>query len=285
MRKDDILMNKIIEEAGLLSRASARAKSLGGAIRQGLGDVGTAIAGKKPAPDSGWRGKYTSGKQEEILKTLSNDIVNDLRKLNIVPKGSPINTNEIKNMLTQYVSKYSGTGKQTTAPQQPPTSVPQASPTTPTVAPTAAPTTTSPSTTTATSTSTPTSTDTATVEPTEAESTPASPEPQTSTAPSWKDVWKKPVSSSESTPIEPEEEIPNESKIQDKKGTTYEYNSGDKKWYIASKAGRSTSQIPNDRPEVQDSISKAWRTKSQKEKETARELPTFESFKKFFWEK
>jgi hypothetical protein len=117
MRQDDILMNKIIEEAGLLSRASARARSLGGAIKQGLGDVATAVAGKKPASDAGWRGKYTSGKQDRILDTLSNDIVTDLRKLGVVPKGSPINTREIKNMLTQYVSTYSGVGKQQTTSQ------------------------------------------------------------------------------------------------------------------------------------------------------------------------
>jgi len=273
MKQDDILMNKIIQEAGLLSRASARARSLGGAIRQGVGDVATAAIGKKPASDAGWRGKYTSGKQDRILDTLSNDIINDLRKLNVVPKGSPINTREIKNMLTQYVSKYSGVGKQQQAQQSQTNAgsnivVPRGSSTPAATASTPEP-----------ETSTP-----------EPETSTAEPETSTaSSTPSWRDVWNKGADSQTTTQDtqqeepEEEEEIPNETKIQDKKGNVYEYDSEDKKWYMASKAGGSTSQIPNDSDVIQNAISKAWRTKSQKEKEAAKEPPVFESFKNFFW--
>ena len=121
-------------------------------------------------------------------------------------------------------------------------------------------------------------------------STPAASTPSTSTptasAPS------TPDSSSTSTPAdvdEPDEDIPDGATIKDKNNTTYEYYADDKKWGIPSRKGASLGDIPNDRPELQDFISKAWQKQNKNQKKKAKEeaerLPAFESFKSFFLNK
>jgi hypothetical protein len=376
MRKDDILLNKVIEEAGLLSRAAARTKAVGGAVKQGIGDVATAISGKKPAPDAGWRGKYRINKQDQILKTLSNDILNDLTKLGLLPKGSPLNPKELQNVLSQYVGKYTGVNRQ--ASNQPtstgtsqlpanlqdfrvgqplPSTQQQAVEPEPTQTQSTAPawrdvfkpSDSAPQTPAATSASTvpsgatetaPSAPQAPATKPSASKTKPAAiknsssqdeipnestisdrkgveyeyysedktwyirskaggslkeipnstPEIQNSITKAWTEKSKKQKAEKEkeaetfasSAFADPEEQIPNESTITDKKGNIYQYNQQDDKWSILSKAGRSTSQIPNDRPEVQNSISTAWRNK--KKKGSTPEVPAFEeSFKNYFW--
>ena len=312
MRKDDVLINNVIEEAGLLSRSAARAKAVGGAVRQGLGDVATAVSGKKPAPDAGWRGKYRSGKQDQILNTLSNDIVTDLTKLGLLPQGSPINQRELKDILSKYVGKYTGVGNQQTAtsatqapaaqtattqqsPQQapePPASSQSTAPawrdvfskgempttsTTPASTAPSAPAASStpaapsaPSPDAASTTSPATSTPAATTAPVDSSSSTNQQSPAKSSSSKAKPLKTKETSS--------QDDVPNESTISDRKGIEYEYNSEDKTWYIASQAGRSTSQIPNSTPEIQNSITKAWLEKSKKEKaEKEKEAESFVS--------
>ena len=55
--------------------------------------------------------------------------------------------------------------------------------------------------------------------------------------------------------------IPNESKITDKSGTTYEYDATENKWYIRSKSGNSLSPVPNDNDVMQKHITDAWNKK------------------------
>lgn len=282
MRQDDISINKVIEEAGLLSRTAARAKALGGAIKQGASDVATAALGKKPATDSGWRGKYTQGKQEQILKTLSNDIIKDLTKLKLVPTGSPLNPTDLQNTLTQYISKY--TGVNGSNQQQPQTSIPtsQATPT-----PQAA--------------STP-------QEPTPEASTPtpqAVPKPQVPTPTS--QATPTPQDSQETEDVPPTV-IPIGSTITDNKGNVYRYTSPDEigettskgnlantmdgnttaengKWYDLSKSGKSAMDTVSDA--AQSAISTAWQKQNAKQKKEQEQIetetPTFESFKNYFW--
>jgi hypothetical protein len=264
MLQDDIKMNELIQEAGLLSRASARTKALGGAVKQGIGDVATAISGKKPALDAGWRGKYRENKQKEILSTLSNDILTDLKKLGLIPSGSPVNQRELQNILNQYISKYTGVGRQADTQQSQTTQLPSTQTAPQTTATASDPQSTgsaSQSTTPAwrdvfkPSETTPTSTVTQTT-PTATTSTAT---PTGTTKPATKQ-------SKAATPEPVQEEIPNESTITDKKGNVYEYHSDDKSWYIRSKTGGSASEIPNNSPELQKIISKAWSDKNEKEK-------------------
>ena len=51
--------------------------------------------------------------------------------------------------------------------------------------------------------------------------------------------------------------IPNETRITDKTGNVFEYDAADKKWYIASKAGKSLTPIPNDSEKIQKIITNA----------------------------
>ena len=299
MRRDDILMNKVIEEAGLLSRASARLKALGGAAKQAASDVGTAVSGKKPSPDAGWRGKYTKGKQEQILKTLSNDIIKDLTKLKLVPTGSPLNPVDLQNTLTQYISKYTGVGGQ--QDKQPEQQTTQPSPessfaptnTTDTTTSTNIPTTPAPQSTSTPTTPAPQST-----------STPTTPAPQ-STSTSATQVNTPTPTSETSAQETPQEAVPLGTTITDSKGNVYRYTSPDEigqttskgnltnpmdgqtvengKWYELSKSGKSAMDTVNDK--AQSAISTAWQKQNAKQKQEQEnaEIPTFESFKKYFW--
>jgi hypothetical protein len=309
MRKDDILINKVIEEAGLLSRASARLKALGGAAKQAASDVGTAISGKKPSQDAGWRGKYTQGKQEQILKTLSNDIIKDLTKLKLVPTGSPLNPVDLQNTLTQYISKYTGVGDQKQEQSEQNTNQPSPESS---FAPSQS----------ETETETETVQSTQSVTPTPAQ--PAQPEQQTSSTstqqpttintpqPAVNEEPEQDVSTTQETPKQeetPQQQIPLGSTITDTKGKIYRYSSPEEvaqdnkltpnpnanpenaMWYVLSKPNKKTGQSSMafstdvEDPNIQSAISSAWQKKSTKEQEEMKQAntPTFESFKNYFW--
>jgi hypothetical protein len=289
MRQDDISINKVIEEAGLLSRTAARAKALGGAVKQGASDVGTAIMGKKPSPDAGWRGKYTQGKQDQILKTLSNDIIKDLTKLKLVPAGSPLNPTDLQKSLTQYVSKYTGVGgdQQQAAPAAQAETQAQAAPTpTPEPASTPAP---APA-----------------PEPSQTSTPQSAPEP----APEAPKQEEAPAPEAPA-PEAPQQSVPIGSTISGKIGNksyTWRYTSPDEvaqdnkltpnpsanaenaKWYSLSAPNKKTGQSSMAFDEVldpksQESISSAWQKKNTQEQEQQKQtsVPTFESFKNYFW--
>jgi hypothetical protein len=290
MRQDDISINKVIQEAGLLSRAAARTKALGGAIKQGAADVATAVTGKKPAPDAGWRGKYTQGKQEQILKTLSNDIIKDLTKLKLVPTGSPLNPTDLQKTLNQYISKYTGVG----ATQQPQSQTAPQTTSEPTPEPASTPT---PQTQPAAIPQTQTAPQASTTTPTQIQ-TPSTPQTQTSET----ETTTEPEPEA---PEAPSVSIPLGSMISDKNGKSYRYTSPDEigettskgnianpmdgqtsenaKWYELSKSGKSAYEIDNQ--DYQSAISSAWEKKNATEQQQKKqaETPTFESFKKYFW--
>lgn len=302
MKKDDVLINKVIEEAGLLSRAAARTKALGGAVKQAAGDVATAITGKKPSPEAGWRGKYTQGKQEQILKTLSNDIIKDLTKLKLVPTGSPLNPTDLQKTLTQYISKYTGVGA-TPASTTPPASTTQSGSSSTTSTPPANTTPATPPASTASSGSSSTT------------STPATPPaPANTSTSSTPTVPATPPAST--TPPEteaPETPIPLGSTITGKMGgkeIIYRYSSPEEvaqdnkltpnpnanpenaKWYVLSKPNKKTGQSSmafdnpdSSDPNIQSSISAAWQKKNATEQQQQKQAktPTFESFKNYFW--
>jgi hypothetical protein len=71
-----------------------------------------------------------------------------------------------------------------------------------------------------------------------------------------------------------EVDIPNETRITDKSGNVFEYDKGDKKWYIASKGGKSLTPIPNDSEKIQKIITNAW---SKKTATPATEAPATEA--------
>ena len=273
MKRDDILLNEAyakvrndtIEEAGWIDRQKARLGALGSAAKQGIGDVSTALAGKPSAPDAGWRGVYDKSKKDAILNTLVKNINTDLSKLGLFgKKGRTLNANGInrlKSVLDGWLNEIvQGTKPSTPAASTPePSSVSAASePSTPAASTPAAST---------PSASTPSANEPATSTP---EPSSTTPEPSTPMA-------NEPVSS---------EPIPSGSKITDKNGTVYEYDSDDNKWYIPAKSGGSLNPIPNDREEMQAAISNAWRKKQEKDKASAeaakKVLPKFESFSKYW---
>jgi hypothetical protein len=287
MRKDDILINGVIEEAGLLSRTAARAKALGGAAKQAIGDVGTAIVGKKPAADAGWRDRYTQGKQEQILKTLSNDIIKDLTKLKLVPAGSPLNPTDLQNTLTQYISKYTGvSGEEEASTQEEPTQeaptqevpAPQNTPTpqiAPQTSPQAAPTPEAYPTPQATPQVAPTQDEA----PQEQEEAPEE-KAQTPSIPLGSvisgRVGNKQVTYRYSSP----EEVAEDNKLTPNPNA----NPENAKWYSLSKNSKMAfDDVDND---IQPSISSAWEKKISKEQAEQKKAstPTFEeSFKNYFW--
>lgn len=296
MKKDDILLNEAyakvrndtIEEAGWIDRQKARLGALGSAARQGIGDVSTALAGKPSAPDAGWRGVYDKSKRDSILNTLVKNINTDLSKMGLFgKKGRTLNANGInrlKGVLDNWLNEIVQ-GKTASAPAETPSSPTPSAPE-PTQA-NSEPMIPSPE---ATAPSAPESTapspvamasNASTPEP-EA-TTPSSPEATTASAP------EAPATSTtaESEPVS-SEPIPSGSKITDKNGTVYEYDTDDDKWYIPAKSGGSLNQIPNDREELQAAISNAWRKKQERDKATAeaakKVIPKFESFSKY-WNK
>ena len=123
MRKDDQMLNamyakvhqEVIEEAGLGSRIGARLGGAYDAAKQAVGDVATAISGKAPAPDAGWRGKYTAGKQERIISTLTDDIINDLKKLGLISSPQDVNKKELEGVLNKYLDGINANTKVPTA--------------------------------------------------------------------------------------------------------------------------------------------------------------------------
>jgi hypothetical protein len=288
MKRDDVNINKIIEEAGMLSRIGARTKAAGSAVKQGVGNVAKAALGQDT---KGWKGTYTNKKQENILKTLSNDIVKDLTKLGLVPSGSTLNPAELQNTLTQYISQYTGVGSNPTAPAS--TSSAPASPA---------------------ASVNPASVNPASVNP--ASVNPASVNPAAS-------AEEKPEEKPEETPVAtpaatPEQPIPIGSTVKATVGgkeVVYRYsspkevaqdnrltpnlnaNTENAKWYILSKPNKKTGQSSmafddpdtND-PDIQSSISKEWKNTNsndqQKQKQAKTPVfkpPVIESFKNYFW--
>jgi hypothetical protein len=135
MRKDDQMLNamyikvhqEVIEEAGLFSRVGARLGGAYDAAKQAVGDVATAVSGKAPAPDAGWRGKYTAGKQERIIGTLTDDIINDLKKLGLISSPQDVNKKELEGVLNKYLDGINANTKTPTAASREP-STPVATP-------------------------------------------------------------------------------------------------------------------------------------------------------------
>ena len=269
MRRDDVNINKVIEEAGMLSRMGARVKAAGGAVK-------TAISGTE-----GWKGKYKEGKQEEILKTLSNDIVKNLEKLGLVDHGSYLNSTDLQKMLTKYVSTHTGVGGTPTAPAStapvPTAPVPTAPVPTPPV-PTA---------------------------PVPTAPVPTAPVPTAPVTTSTKAPAKK------SKPVLPPEPIPFGEKMKGSDGTGkkkfFGYYSSNQvgsdnmiknvkgnpktaKWYelsVPNKNGESKMAFDAVDDETQSEISIEWKKRNaeQKKLDAAKRKITFsrESFKNYFW--
>lgn len=128
MRKDDQMLNEmyakvhqeVIEEAGLFSRVGARLSGAYDAAKQAVGDVATAVSGKAPAPDAGWRGKYTAGKQEKIIGTLTDDIINDLKKLGLISSPQDVNKKDLEGVLNKYLDGINANTKTPTAASREP---------------------------------------------------------------------------------------------------------------------------------------------------------------------
>ena len=266
MKKDDAVLVEMyekiqkntIEEAGWFSRQGARLGAMGGAAKQGLGDVATAMAGKPAAPDAGWRGKYDQGKRENILNTLTKNINNDISKLGLFGKSNSgkqaslgsYGLQQLKGLLDQWLTDVTSRN------------------------PNGAPASGSPS-----GTNTPSGTQPAPAAAAAAPA-PAAPEAVPTSAPS---STSAPAGvQSTSAPTSAPAPIPNQSKISDKNGTVYEYDDADSKWYIPSKGGGSLNPIPNDSPEMQKAISNAWNKKAQKAAAAKTAMPTFESFSKYW---
>jgi hypothetical protein len=135
MRKDDQMLNamyakvhqEVIEEAGVFSRVGARLGGAYDAAKQAVGDVATAVSGKAPAPDAGWRGKYAAGKQERIIGTLTDDIINDLKKLGLISSPQDINKKELEGVLNKYLDGINANTKTPTAASREP-SIPVSTP-------------------------------------------------------------------------------------------------------------------------------------------------------------
>jgi hypothetical protein len=121
MRKDDQMLNEMyakvhqptIEEAGLVSRVGA---SIGGAkdfVTQGAKNIGAAFQGKTGEVQ---QNTLAGQKQKRIIDTLVNDVINDVTKLGLVPKGQQLDKAELTGMLNTYLDKINvGTQNQTAA--------------------------------------------------------------------------------------------------------------------------------------------------------------------------
>jgi len=121
MRKDDQMLNEMyakvhqptIEEAGLVSRIGARVGGVKDFISQGAKNIGAAFQGKtgEIQPNT-----LAGQKQNKIIDTLVNDVINDVTKLGLVPKGQQLNKAELTTMLNTYLDKINvGTQNQTAA--------------------------------------------------------------------------------------------------------------------------------------------------------------------------
>lgn len=92
----------------------------------------------------------------------------------------------------------------------------------------------------------------------------AAPSPQPAATPA-----EAPAATPAATPAKA---IPNEARITDKSGNVFEYDADDKKWYIASKGGKSLTPIPDDNDNIQKIITNAW-NKKQTTEPSATEAP------------